>query len=228
MTTLKYDEDTFKINTFKQSINAHQITRVKFKDYTIIEQVEEVKEVAPEITINKHADKKSADYLGSIEIPAIEMSDSIYKSEGDFYLTHDYNKKSYEPGEIYLDERSAPNLLDNGALLNGHAVQDGTKFGNFKKLLDIEEQPEIRIWDEVNQELVVYKMLFISLIDGGNSGIIMNFPNNEVRLQYYKNLHSTSIKQWEEPSEGNSFLLLNSCSYIIEDGHYVVVAKREG
>ena len=231
-----FEEKPKQVNSdrFISTLTSNNIINTKFKKYIKVadedtkkdsEGAEETKE---EIKTNKHEDKKNADYLGSIEIPTIDVSDAIYKSKGDYYLSHDYKQKSYEPGEIYLDERTGDHLLINGALLNGHAVPDGTKFGNFKKLLDMEEQPKIIIWDEVTQQIVTYKMLFISLIDGGSSGIIMDFKNDELRMQYYKNLYSTSIKQWEEPKGKNSFLLLNSCSYIIEDGHYVVVAQREG
>lgn len=175
---------------------------------------------------DKHLDKHSDDYLGAIEIPSIGVSDSIYASTGEFYLDRNYKKESYELGEIYLDDRSSDSLTGDGALLNGHAVKNGKKFGNFKKLLDLEEQPEIFIWDEKLQTTVKYRVLFVSLIDGDNSGIIMKFPNNEMRVQYYNNLYSSSIKRWEQPTEGE-YLLLNSCSYIIKDGRYVVIAKKE-
>lgn len=217
--------DSFDFEDFRENLTATHVINNRFVDYNKVEV--KVEKPKPEIAINKHHDKKSDDYLGSIEIPVINVSDSIYRSEGDYYLNHDFNKKSYEPGELYLDDRTGNSLFGTGALLNGHAMPDGTKFGNFKKLLDVEEQPEIKVWDEALQEVKIYKMLFVSLIDGGTSGIIMDFPNEERRLQYYKNLYSTSIKQWEEPSEGDTFMLLNSCAYIIRDGHYVVVAKQE-
>lgn len=220
------DRETFNHVAFSEGLDAQSIINTRYDSYALVEE-QEVEEPKPQIEINKHEDKKTEDYLGSIEIPIIEVSDSIYKSEGDYYLSHDYNKKEYEPGELYLDDRTGTDLFTNGALLNGHAMPDGTKFGNFKKLLDIDEQPEIKVWNEATQEVKIYKMLFVSLIDGGTSGIIMDFPNDELRIQYYKNLYDTAIKQWEEPTEGDTFMLLNSCAYIIRDGHYVVVAKQE-
>lgn len=187
---------------------------------------EELKAAELEAKFNKHLDKHSKDYLGAVDIPAINTSDSIYKGKDDYYLSHDYKKNSFEPGELYLDDRTGTKLANSGALINGHAMHDGTKFGGFKKLLEIKEQPEVFIWDNKLHKVTTYKMLFVSLIDGANSGIVMKFNNKEEQLQYYKNLYSTSIKKWEEPVAGETFLLLNSCAYIIQDGHYVIVAKK--
>lgn len=230
LTIISAEENTLASEELAKKVTAHGVIANTYKGYTLIEELvqEPVETVEPVPEINKHLDKKSEDYLGAIEIPAIGTSDSIYKSKGDFYLDHDYNKKKFAPGEIYMDDRTGDSLSQSGGLLNGHAVPNGSKFGQFKKLLDIDEQPEVLIWDESLQKVITYKMLFVSLIDGENSGIVMKFKDEGQRFQYYKNLYSSSIKQWEEPVEGSTFLLLNSCAYIIQDGHYVVVAKRVG
>lgn len=201
-----------------------EIVKEKYAEYEVIE----LQEPEEKIEIEKFYDKKNEDYLGSISIPAIGTADSIYRSEGEFYLLRDFNGNDFKPGELYIDDRTGESLNDSGILINGHHVPNGTKFGNFKKLLDLEEQPEVFIWNEELQRVIKYEMLFVSLIDGGTSGIIMNFKNEGQRLQYYRNLYSTAIKQWEQPEAGDQFLLLNSCSYIIQDGHYVVVAKKVG
>lgn len=225
-TSIDQERAVTTYNDLYRTTTSYAVIQDNYKEYKEVEE-EVVEEKKPEPEINKHLDKATDDYLGSIEIPALDISDAIYKSVGDFYLSHDFKKKPYEPGEIYLDDRTGDSLLETSALLNGHAVPDGTKFGNFKKLLDIEEQPKILIWDEKSKQVATYKMLFVSLIDGQNSGIVMKFDTEEQRLSYYKNLYSTSIKKWEEPVMGDTFLLLNSCAYIIDDGHYVVIAKKE-
>lgn len=206
----------------------------KYNNYiTYIEDKEEQVEyqtAQKEIDIehlNKHLEKYNSDYIGSINIPAINVSDSVYKSEGDYYLDKDYNKKNNELGEIYLDERTGESIIGNGALLNGHAVKNGQKFGNFKDLLELEEAPEIFIYDHEIGKTLKYKVMFVSLIDGSNSGIIMEFETGKSRLKYYNRMYDTAIKKWEKPIEGNKFLLLNSCSYIIKDGRYVVFAQEE-
>lgn len=217
----KYSPVNLDRNTTVQGVIANN-----YSEYTAIRDTQ-VKAVKKEkVKIDKQKDKQSVDYLGSIEIPAIGTSDAIYKSEGEYYLSHSYEKVPYEPGEIYLDDRTGSSLSDSGVLLNGHAVPNGTKFGNFKKLLKVKKQPKVLIWDDKEQEVSTYKMLFVSLIDGNNSGIIMNFNNESERLNYYKGLYTTSIQQWAKPKKGDRFLLLNSCSYIIDNGHYVVVAKK--
>lgn len=227
LTIFSAEENTVPSKELEKKVTAYGVISNNYKGYTQLEDLV-VEPVEAEPEMNKHLDKKSEDYLGAIEIPAIGTTDSIYKSKGDYYLDHDFNKKKFAPGEIYMDDRTGNSFSESGALLNGHAVPNGSKFGQFKKLLDIEEQPEILIWDEALQKVITYKMLFVSLIDGENSGIVMKFKDEGQRFQYYKNLYASSIKQWEEPVDGSTFLLLNSCAYIIQDGHYVVVAKREG
>ncbi|MFF2798062.1 sortase family protein [Lysinibacillus xylanilyticus] len=219
-------EDTVDYRDLYRTTTVYGVIQENFSEYKEIVPIQ-ANGQKPQEGMDKHHDKSSDDYLGAIEIPSIGTSDAIYRSNGDYYLSHNFKKEAYEPGEIYLDDRTGESILETGALLNGHAVPNGTKFGSFKKLLEVKEQPEVLIWDEATKTEVKYKMLFISLIDGQNSGIIMKFDNEAHRLRYYKNLYSTSIKQWEAPSKGDTYLLLNSCAYIIQDGHYVVVAKKE-
>lgn len=176
--------------------------------------------------VDKIVTHKTKDYLGSIEIPAIGTKEAIYKGKEDYYLYNNYLGNNDELGEVYVDDRTGNRLGKNGTLLNGHAVPNGTKFGSFKKLLNVDKQPTIFIWDNKEQETVEYKMLFVSLIDGGTSGIVMEFKSDKERYLYYMSLYSTSIKKWAEPVENSNFMLLNSCSYIIKNGHYVVVAER--
>lgn len=176
--------------------------------------------------VDKVISRKTKDYLGSIEIPAIGTKEAIYAGEGDYYLNNNYMKVHDELGEVYLDDRTGDSLTGNGSLLNGHAVPNGTKFGAFKNLLKVNDQPIVHIWDQELNESVDYKMLFVSLIDGGTSGIVMDFDNDADRYSYYSALYASAIKKWEEPRENSNFMLLNSCSYIIKNGHYVVVAER--
>lgn len=227
LTQLSFEVDRPTVNDLKLATTVYGVVKANYDGYSdITETVEE--QAVVEQAMDKHLDKYSDDYLGAIEIPSIETSDPIYKGEGEYYLNYNYEKKANKVGEVYLDDRTGDSLSKSGILLNGHAVPNGKKFGNFKKLLDIEEQPEVFIYDHSLEKVITYKMLFVSLIDGGNSGIVMNFDDEQQQVKYYKNLYATAIKQWEEPTEEDSFLLLNSCAYIIQDGRYVVVAKKEG
>ena len=222
------DKRETSVKDLKVNTTVYGVTTNKYDGFEKVKVIDEpAVEVKSEPEMNKHLDKISDDYIGAIEIPVLGTSDAIYKGPSDFYLNNNYLKQSSEIGEIYLDERTGADILGNGALFNGHAVPDGRKFGSFKKVLKVDEQPEVLIYDHTLNKVVVYKMLFVSLIDGDNSGIIMRFNSNEQQVQYYRNLYSTAIKKWEEPNEGDSFILLNSCSYIIQDGRYVIVAKRE-
>lgn len=178
--------------------------------------------------VNRHKDKLNDDYIGAISIPALGTSEPIYRSEGEYYLHRDWKHNKNKVGQVYLDDRSAESLTHNGALLNGHAVPNGSKFGEFKNLLKLEEQPSVYVWDEENQATVHYEIMFVSLIDGNNSGIIMDFESPTDQLLYYQDLHDTAIKKWERPTGYDNFLVLNSCAYIIDNGHYVAFARKVG
>lgn len=174
-------------------------------------------------------DKKNVDYIGAISIPSVNLNDALYRDPADdFYLTNDYEGNKSKSGELYLDRRSAENLLSTGALINGHAMSDKTKFGSIKELLKIENQPELFIWDEYSQTEYKYKINAVSLIDNENSGFAFEFDSPEQRSIYYKQLYNSSIKKWEMPESDQPVLILNTCSYIIDQGRYLVIATLEG
>ena len=235
MTYIMPDYSGINRQTVIESTSQEAIMNSKFEGYREVAaldvsdpKVEEVEKVEdkPKIDMEIFEDKITGDYLGAIHIPVIGTSEPIYKSEGDYYLEHSYKKEYNKVGEVYLDDRTGTDLTGNGILLNGHAVPNGTKFGSFKKLLDVEEQPLVHLYNHSTQSVVTYKMLFVSLIDGANAGIVMEFGSMLHRHQYYRNLYETSIKKWQAPTEGGEYLLLNSCAYIIDDGRYVVIAER--
>lgn len=181
------------------------------------------------ISFDTFKEKKSDEYLGAIYIPSVKIGDSIYKDSGDdLYLTHNYKKNKSAPGELFLDKRSANNLTSTGALINGHAMNNGTKFGDLKNLIKQDDQPSLYLWDEVTQKSYKYRINSVNLIDNKNSGIIMDFDSNDARYFYYTSLYSDAMKKWEVPDSTKPVLLLNTCSYIIDQGHYLVMATLEG
>jgi sortase B len=181
------------------------------------------------ISFNTFKEKKSQEYLGAIYIPSVKIGDSIYKDSGDdFYLTHNYKKNKNDPGELYLDKRSAENLTSTGALVNGHSMSNGTKFGDLKNLVKQDDQPVLYLWDEGTQKSYKYRINSVNLIDNKNSGIIMDFDSNDARYLYYSYLYKDAIKKWEVPDSSKPVILLNTCSYIIDQGHYLVIATLEG
>ena len=228
---LDADSEVAKVASLDEYVKVETIIRENYSDYDLDVPINsglpKFKDVFGH-DLNRHMDKYSDDYLGSILIPAIDVNDAIYGGEGEYYLHHDYRKYDNPVGEIYLDDRTGSELTGNGSLLNGHAVPDGSKFGTFKRLLDIKEAPHVYVWDDAKKVIVHYEMMFVSLIDGKTSGIIMEFNSPEEQLSYYQDLHDSAIKRWSRPESTDTFLVMNSCAYIIKKGHYVAFAKKVG
>lgn len=205
------------------------VTTVKDLDAVGVQDSTDNEYKLEEVSFDVFSQKKSDDYLGSIFIPSIQAADSIYKDSGnDFYLTHNYKKSKSSSGELYLDKRSAGSITSTGALINGHSMSNGTKFGKVKDLLTEEDQPILYIWSEKDQKSYKYRINSVSLIDNENSGIVFDFSSSDSRGYYYDNMYNAAIKRWEPLDNTKPVIILNTCSYIIDQGRYLVLATLEG
>lgn len=180
-------------------------------------------------SFKKFEDKMSANYLGSVAIPSVEIEDSVYRDSGDnYYLNHDFLGETTDSGELFLDARSGQSLTDLGALINGHSMHNGSKFGNIKKLLKVQDQPYLYVYDATTNKSYKYTINSINLVDNKNSGLAFKFANQESQADYYNTLYNESIKQWKKPTDYDNTIMLATCSYIIDQGRYLLIASLEG
>lgn len=163
-----------------------------------------------------------------IDYPVMQCEDDEY------YLHHDFYGDDSKYGCLYVRERAE---LEDGVnfIIYGHNMRDGAMFGNLDYYLEesfYEEHPLI-FFDTLYEERV-YEIVavFRSKVYGADEDAFKYYQFYEADTveefeEFYTNIKALSIYDTGVEAEfGDTFLTCSTCAYHVEDGRFVVVAKR--
>ena len=159
----------------------------------------------------------------------------------DKYLHADPWGKYSERGNPYLDYecsiRDSSKISDN-FLIYGHNMKDNTQFGsldnNYKKKSYWEEHPTLK-FETMYDDMATYEIFaaFYSKVYRVRDNVFKYYKfkdaNNEEEFNDYINgvkklcLYDTGIT----PQYGEQLITLSTCSYHVDNGRFVVVARRK-
>lgn len=164
----------------------------------------------------------------SIDYPVMQCEDDEY------YLRHDFygNRDIY--GCLYV-RNSAD--LDSGTIfiIYGHVMRDGSMFGDlalYQKESFYLEHPMISfdtLYEERTYEIIA---VFQSRVYSEEEEVFKYYEFYQADTQeefddFYRNIKELSLYDTGVTAEfGDTFLTLSTCDYYVEDGRFVVVAKR--
>jgi sortase B len=207
--------------TFRDPDTAASIVKVN-KDSNGQSQVYEIPERF--LSINLNHSKINRDYVGVLAIPQLGIEDTLYFSNSDYYLTHDYLGNKNKAGEIYIDGRSTGNLFAADNLINGHSMNNGAKFGKLPRIFKMEENVYIYILDYRTGRTFMYEVFAANIVSNNNSGVMINFNSSYERILYYKSLKAQSVLHSNTNDFTPNIITLNTCDYSLENGHLLVSA----
>lgn len=163
-----------------------------------------------------------------IDYPVMQCEDDEY------YLHHDFYGDDSKYGCLYVRERAD---LEAGVnfIIYGHNMRDGAMFGNLDYYLEesfYEEHPFI-FFDTLYEERV-YEIVavFRSKVYRADEDVFKYYQFYEADTveefeEFYTNIKALSIYDTGVEAEfGDTFLTCSTCAYHVEDGRFVVVAKR--
>lgn len=163
-----------------------------------------------------------------IDYPVMQCEDDEY------YLHHDFYGDDSKYGCLYVRERAE---LEDGVnfIIYGHNMRDGAMFGNLDYYLEesfYEEHPLI-FFDTLYEERV-YEIVavFRSKVYRADEDAFKYYQFYEADTveefeEFYTNIKALSIYDTGVEAEfGDTFLTCSTCAYHVEDGRFVVVAKR--
>ena len=171
--------------------------------------------------INEH-------YIGRLKIPALGISHAIYFSGDDFYLRRDWRGRPSNAGELYIDGRSSGNLFRLDNLINGHNMNNGTKFGRLRNLRSVEDTVHIFINEYATGRTFIYEVFAARVVRAQDTGVHLNFSSSFVRQQYYQTQIDNSFLPRANIDFTSPILTLNTCDNSISDGHLLVFAVLIG
>lgn len=163
-----------------------------------------------------------------IDYPVMQCEDDEY------YLHHDFYGNDSKYGCLYVRERAD---LENGVnfIIYGHNMRDGAMFGNLDYYLKesfYKEHPFISfdtLYEERVYEIVA---VFRSQVYRAEDDVFKYYQFYEADTveefeEFYTNIKALSIYDTGVEAEfGDTFLTCSTCAYHVEDGRFVVVAKR--
>ena len=175
------------------------------------------------------------DLVGWITIPDTKIDYPVMQTPNkpDYYLNHNFNKDWSEWGCIYARETCDINTPSDNITLYGHHMADGSMFAQLDKFKSstfykahqtftfdtLYEHHTYQIIAVFKTSAIVGQGFAYHLFDYADSEEEFNeFISTVKSLQYYE----TGITA----EYGDMLLTLSTCEYTLEEGRFVVVAKR--
>lgn len=175
------------------------------------------------------------DMVGWIEIPGTEINYPVVQSpyEANFYLRKNFYKEKATCGTIYVREACDVFKPSDNVTIYGHNMRNGTMFAD----LHLYEEKDFwednkYIYFDTLYEYHTYEIfaVFISTadLDVGFSYHIFDDAANQAEYDEFVatckelSLYDTGIT----PQLGEKLITLSTCDKSIDDGRFVVVARR--
>lgn len=176
------------------------------------------------------------DIIGWISINNTQLDYPVMQSDdNEFYLNHNFDKKFDRKGVPFLDTRCDYQKPGKNLIIYGHNQKDGSRFGSLLLYKDEDYYKSNKIirfdtlYEEAEYEIV---SVFISKI----------YERTEDAFKYYNYTDMNSYDEFEEFSRNikemslyntnielsyeDEYITLSTCEYSVEDGRFVIVARK--
>lgn len=220
--------------TQEQYEETKQVTEQSPKETIDLDKVEwtDVSDNKKEEPVFKARSKKiNKDHIGIIRIPYLDIDENVFYTGDSYYLRRDLNGNISNAGEIYIDGRSGDDIFEHYLVINGHNMINKTKFGNLKKLKNIEPNTKVFIYydDFLTNKTIKYRIFAVNNIKTRDFYPKFTFTDlqESERIKYLSNLYNSSLVKFKEPEYKNT-ITLNTCSKVFGTEHLLVSAEIEG
>ena len=205
----------------------------------LIHYTEEGERVIPEVLDEyKNLYNSNKRLIGWLKIDDTIIDYPVMQTtNNEYFLNHNFNQQSDRNGALFLDKDCDVLEPSTNLIIYGHHMKSGNMFGTLDKYSSEEfykEHPVIQ-FDSIyekgtyevmyvfrskiySEEDVVFK--YYQFIDAGSE---QEF-NSNMQEMASMSLYDTGVTA----SYGDRLLTLSTCDYYVDDGRFVVVAKRVG
>ncbi|MDD2972311.1 MAG: class B sortase [Lachnospiraceae bacterium] len=165
------------------------------------------------------------DMVGWIEIEDTDLSYPVVQTKNNsYYLDHDFDKAQDRHGCIFADQKCD---VDSGnhIMLYGHHMKDGSMFASLEdyKEKDYYEQHR-RIKFDTLYETRTYEVVAVFQT---KAYAYPNIDSEKAFQAYYDRIREAALYPAQLSVEyGDQLLTLVTCSYQMEEGRFIIVAKR--
>jgi sortase B len=193
--------------------------------------------------------KGNNDFVGWLTIDDTKIDYPVMQliEDENYYMSHDYEKKENINGSLVLDSDSVAGVgtkefdYENGKksstnlIIHGHTMKSGEMFGDLSDYENEDYMKEHKIikfsslYEEREYEVI---SVFRSQVYNKSDNVFKFYKFFEAETQeefdyWYSNIKEMSVFDTGVTAEfGDEFITLTCCAYHVEDGRFVVVAKR--
>ena len=175
------------------------------------------------------------DTIGWISVPGTKINYPVMQTPDnrDYYLKHNFNKQWSDWGAIYARENCDINAPSDNITLYGHHMMDGSMFAqlDFYKKKDYWQEHQTFSFDTLYEHHTY--QIFAVFKTSGTSGKgypyhqFVNAANEEAFNEFVNTIKDMSFYDTGITAEyGDKLLCLSTCEYTLDNGRFVVVAKR--
>lgn len=175
------------------------------------------------------------DMVGWIQIPGTSINYPVVQSpyEANFYLRKNFYKQKATCGTIYVREKCDVMRPSDNVTIYGHNMRNGTMFADLHKYEDQSFwQSNKYVYFDTLYEYHAYEIfaVFISSADMSVGFSYHTFDDARTQAEFdffvgkckELSLYETDIT----PQYGDKLITLSTCDKSIEEGRFVVVARR--
>ncbi len=193
--------------------------------------------------------KGNNDFVGWLTIDDTKIDYPVMQliEDENYYMSHDYEKKENINGSLVLDSDSVAGVgakefdYENGKkpstnlIIHGHTMKSGEMFGDLSDYENEDYMKEHKIikfsslYEEREYEVI---SVFRSQVYNKSDEVFKFYKFFEAETYeefdyWYSNIKQMSVfDTGVEAKFGDEFITLTCCAYHVEDGRFVVVAKR--
>lgn len=181
--------------------------------------------------------QENSDMAAWLSIPGMIIDYPVMQTPDDeeYYLRRGFDKKKDTAGCLILDTDSLLDPLATNLIIHGHNMKAGTMFAT---LMDYEEESfyqehkDIKLYMKDSERQYEVIAVFYSQVYRKSDEVFKFYKffqaDTEEEFQdFYDNIMEMSLYDTGITAEfGDHFLTLTTCSYHIENGRFVVVAKE--
>lgn len=181
--------------------------------------------------------KQNKDMAAWLTIPGMDIDYPVMQTPGDeeYYLRRGFDKKKDRNGCLILDTDSSLSPLGTNLMIHGHNMKSGKMFGTLTEYANEEfykEHKTITLYTEECEKTYEVMAVFYSQVYRKSDHVFKFYQffqaDTEEEFQdFYDNVKKMSEYDTGVTAEfGDHFLTLVTCSYHVDNGRFVVVAKE--
>lgn len=154
-----------------------------------------------------------------------------------YYLRRDFEGRDDQNGCLILDTDSSVDPMTTNLIIHGHNMKSGAMFGDLDKYKDetyFQEHREMLLHTEEGLHTYEVLAVFRSQVYKKTDQVFKFYQFFQADTQeefddFYNNIKELSLYDTGVTAEfGDRFLTLSTCSYHVDRGRFVVVARETG